>query len=58
MKNERPIIACLVLLLFLLIFLVGAAIPEAQRISDVALGAAIAWGGQVVVFYFRKKGPG
>lgn len=57
MKNERPIIAVLVLLIFLFVFIIGGAIPEAQRIADMALGATISWGGYVVVFYFRKKGP-
>lgn len=57
MTNERPIIAVIVLLLFLFVFIVGAAVPEAQRLSDMALGAAITWSGYVVVFYFRKKGP-
>ncbi len=54
----RGFIAAGILLLLLVILFLAPMLGIASEPLNLALGAAIAWGGAIVSFYFRKKEEG
>ncbi len=56
--TSRPFVALGVLLVLLVILGVLPRLGVSQEIINLALGAAIAWSGSIVNFYFRKKDEG
>lgn len=56
--TSRPFVAAGVLLVLLVILMGLPRLGVPQETINLALGAAIAWGGAIVGFYFRKREEG
>ncbi len=56
--TPRPFVAAGILVILLVVILLAPRLGLPQEPTNLILGAAIAWGGAVVQFYFRKKETG
>lgn len=57
-EKTKLVIIGIVFTLLAGVIAIRAFVPDTNSIIDWVGGSLVTWGGTIVFFYFRKKGPG